>query len=178
MTYWSRSRNELWTKGETSGHFQYVKSLTVDCDYDTMLAKVAQVGAACHTGRYSCFFNTVLETVSNAGESIAKIAEGVSAFAMLSIPTKWKNGKPIEFKPMDKDEFTLAADNIKTIVKSDKELVEVYELMKKEIDEGHQVYVVSPLIEESDVVDLTTVNEIKRNIDFKWFIVGSSYDHW
>ena len=65
MTYWSRSRNELWTKGETSGHFQYVKSLTVDCDYDTMLAKVAQVGAACHTGRYSCFFNTVLEKEYN-----------------------------------------------------------------------------------------------------------------
>lgn len=61
MTYWSRSRNELWTKGETSGHFQYVKSLTVDCDLDTMLAKVEQVGAACHTGKYSCFFNTVLE---------------------------------------------------------------------------------------------------------------------
>ena len=54
---------------------------------------------------------------------------------------------------------------IKTIVKNEKELVEVYELMKKEIAEGHQVYVVSPLIEESDVVDLTTVNEIKRNID-------------
>ena len=46
MTYWSRSRNELWTKGLTSGHIQYVKSLTADCDYDTILAKVSQVGAA------------------------------------------------------------------------------------------------------------------------------------
>ena len=55
--------------------------------------------------------------------------------------------------------------DIKTITKSEKELVEVYELMKQEVDKGHQVYVVSPLIEESDVVDLTTVNEIKRNID-------------
>lgn len=55
--------------------------------------------------------------------------------------------------------------DIKTIIKSEKELVEVYELMKQEVDKGHQVYVVSPLIEESDVVDLTTVNEIKRNID-------------
>ena len=54
---------------------------------------------------------------------------------------------------------------IKTIIKSDKELVSVYELMKEEIDKHHQVYVVSPLIEESDVIDLTTVNEIKRNID-------------
>ena len=56
MTYWSRSRNELWMKGLTSGHFQYVKSLTLDCDKDTILAKVSQVGAACHTGNRSCFF--------------------------------------------------------------------------------------------------------------------------
>lgn len=56
MTYWSRSRNELWTKGLTSGHVQYVKSLTIDCDNDTILAKVEQVGAACHTGSPTCFF--------------------------------------------------------------------------------------------------------------------------
>ena len=56
MTYYSRSRKSLWVKGETSGHFQYVKSLTIDCDYDTLLAKVDQVGAACHTGNPTCFF--------------------------------------------------------------------------------------------------------------------------
>lgn len=56
MTYYSRSRQELWLKGETSGHFQYVKALMLDCDNDTILAKVRQVGAACHTGRRSCFF--------------------------------------------------------------------------------------------------------------------------
>lgn len=49
MTYYSRSRQELWIKGMTSGHIQYVKSLTADCDYDTILAKVSQIGAACHT---------------------------------------------------------------------------------------------------------------------------------
>ena len=59
MTYFSRSRNELWIKGETSSHYQYVKSLTADCDLDTILAKVRQVGAACHTGSYSCFFNEI-----------------------------------------------------------------------------------------------------------------------
>lgn len=59
MTYFSRSRNELWLKGATSGHFQYVKSLTADCDLDTILAKVSQVGAACHTGARSCFFNEI-----------------------------------------------------------------------------------------------------------------------
>ena len=62
MTYWSRSRNELWTKGLTSGHLQFVKSLTLDCDNDTILAKVEQIGAACHTGSRTCFFKTLTET--------------------------------------------------------------------------------------------------------------------
>ena len=61
MTYYSRSRNCLWTKGLTSGHVQYVKSLTADCDYDTILAKVSQVGVACHTGKPTCFFNTMMK---------------------------------------------------------------------------------------------------------------------
>ncbi len=65
MTYWSRSRNELWIKGDTSGHYQYVKSLSADCDNDTLLAKVSQVGAACHTGKYSCFFNEILKKEYN-----------------------------------------------------------------------------------------------------------------
>lgn len=60
MTYYSRSRQELWVKGETSGHYQYVKSLTADCDKDTILAKVSQIGAACHTGSHSCFFNEIM----------------------------------------------------------------------------------------------------------------------
>ena len=61
MTYFSRSRQELWIKGETSGHYQYVKSLMLDCDNDTILARVHQVGAACHTGSYSCFFKKLAE---------------------------------------------------------------------------------------------------------------------
>lgn len=59
MTYYSRSRQSLWLKGETSGHYQYVKSLHLDCDNDTILAKVKQIGAACHTGARSCFFKTL-----------------------------------------------------------------------------------------------------------------------
>lgn len=61
MTYYSRSRQELWTKGMTSGHIQYVKSLTADCDYDTILARVSQIGAACHTGNPTCFFNEIIK---------------------------------------------------------------------------------------------------------------------
>ena len=56
MTYYSRSRKKLWLKGETSGHFQYVKTMMIECDNDTILAKVRQIGAACHTGNRSCFF--------------------------------------------------------------------------------------------------------------------------
>ena len=56
--YWSRSRGALWHKGETSGHFQRVKEIRLDCDGDTLLLKVEQIGGiACHTGRRRCFFN-------------------------------------------------------------------------------------------------------------------------
>jgi phosphoribosyl-AMP cyclohydrolase len=54
-TYWSRSRQEYWVKGETSGHQQWVRSVALDCDGDTLLVKVDQVGAACHTGDRTCF---------------------------------------------------------------------------------------------------------------------------
>lgn len=60
MTYYSRSRKEQWVKGETSGHYQYVKSLTMDCDKDTLLAKVEQIGVACHTGNRSCFYQPIV----------------------------------------------------------------------------------------------------------------------
>ena len=56
-TYWSRSRNELWVKGATSGHTQQVVSISLDCDGDALLLKVNQVGAACHTGDKTCFHN-------------------------------------------------------------------------------------------------------------------------
>jgi phosphoribosyl-AMP cyclohydrolase len=59
-TYWSRSRNELWVKGATSGHYQDVQSVSLDCDGDALLVKVIQTGAACHTGDRSCF-HTPLE---------------------------------------------------------------------------------------------------------------------
>lgn len=62
MTYYSRSRDCLWVKGETSGHFQYVKALSVDCDEDTLLAKVKQIGAACHTGQPTCFYRDLVKT--------------------------------------------------------------------------------------------------------------------
>lgn len=56
VTYWSRSRNKYWVKGETSGHTQHLKSMRFDCDGDAILCLVEQQGAACHTGRLSCFY--------------------------------------------------------------------------------------------------------------------------
>ena len=58
-TYFSRSRNSLWVKGETSGHFQEVVDIKFDCDGDAVLMKVNQTGAACHTGEKSCFHNAI-----------------------------------------------------------------------------------------------------------------------
>ncbi|MEN1973901.1 phosphoribosyl-AMP cyclohydrolase [Cellulomonas olei] len=55
VTFWSRSRQEYWRKGDTSGHAQYVKSVALDCDGDALLVRVDQVGAACHTGARTCF---------------------------------------------------------------------------------------------------------------------------
>jgi phosphoribosyl-AMP cyclohydrolase len=59
-TYWSRSRNELWVKGETSGHTQKIISVTTDCDYDALLYVVEQTGNVCHTGASTCFYNKFL----------------------------------------------------------------------------------------------------------------------
>ena len=60
--YWSRSRQELWNKGVTSGHLQKVISIYSDCDNDTLLLNVKQTGVACHTGSYSCFFNEMYQS--------------------------------------------------------------------------------------------------------------------
>lgn len=66
VTFWSRSRQEYWRKGDTSGHAQYVRSAALDCDTDALLVKVEQIGVACHTGARSCFDVGPLQAV--AGE--------------------------------------------------------------------------------------------------------------
>jgi len=69
-TYWSRSRKKLWVKGETSGHFQIVKEILVDCDADCLLLKIDQIGGiACHTGNRSCFFRKI-DTARNKKDFI------------------------------------------------------------------------------------------------------------
>ena len=64
-SYWSRSRQTFWVKGETSGHIQHVKGIWFDCDCDTLLIKVRQIGAACHTFKKSCFYRKIQEKKTN-----------------------------------------------------------------------------------------------------------------
>ncbi len=78
-TYWSRSRSEYWVKGETSGHQQWVRSVALDCDGDTVLVKVDQVGAACHTGDRTCFDADRLDAV---------IGDAAGAAAADSVPAE------------------------------------------------------------------------------------------
>ncbi|KQQ11106.1 phosphoribosyl-AMP cyclohydrolase [Rathayibacter sp. Leaf296] len=66
VTFWSRSRQEYWRKGDTSGHAQYVRGAALDCDADTLLVQVEQIGAACHTGAHSCFDVDPLDPVASA----------------------------------------------------------------------------------------------------------------
>ncbi|WP_242965061.1 bifunctional phosphoribosyl-AMP cyclohydrolase/phosphoribosyl-ATP diphosphatase HisIE [Petroclostridium xylanilyticum] len=79
--FWSRSREKLWMKGETSGHFQYVKSIKLDCDNDCLLISVEQIEAACHTNHYSCFYreykNGQLEEVEDSNFNKAKVLQDV-----------------------------------------------------------------------------------------------------
>ena len=82
-TFWSRSRQELWVKGKTSGHVQHVEGVFADCDADCILVKVRQVGAACHTGYRSCFYREIgadgaLET---RGEPTVEMTGAVNAHA-------------------------------------------------------------------------------------------------
>ena len=74
--FFSRSRNELWLKGETSGNYQHIVSITADCDYDALLVKVNKDGPACHTGEESCFHNPLFGQEPFSLDGLVKLIEG------------------------------------------------------------------------------------------------------
>ena len=77
-TYFSRSRGTLWVKGETSGHHQYVTSVSLDCDGDTLLVRVDQVGPACHTGTTSCFQCACRSSLTSSSSASNRVGNGMS----------------------------------------------------------------------------------------------------
>lgn len=82
--FWSRSRSELWNKGAASGHIQKVKSVLYDCDGDTLLVLVDQVGPACHTGQYSCFYNDISDVNNSVSSSASTEGNTPGRFDILS----------------------------------------------------------------------------------------------
>lgn len=133
MHYFSRSRNELWKKGETSGHYQAVKGLQFDCDKDCLLAFVEQTGVACHTGEKSCFHNSIIENETNYySEILAEIERTVID----------RKNNPL------KDSYTnylLDKGIDKTLKKVGEETAEVI-IAAKNIDKDEVVYEVSDLL--------------------------------
>ena len=89
--FWSRSRNKLWEKGETSGHKLHVKELFVDCDCDTILVKAQPVGPTCHTGERACFFSRLDERGSIAGEKTQDAAGGILELVLRTIRARRAN---------------------------------------------------------------------------------------
>ena len=87
--FWSRSRGELWHKGESSGNRQIVRRMTLDCDSDALLLQVEQLGNACHTGAYSCFFTPVFDS----GEPVGSFSQVVSSLAEVIHKRKVENPK-------------------------------------------------------------------------------------
>jgi phosphoribosyl-AMP cyclohydrolase len=84
VTFWSRSRGEYWRKGDTSGHAQYVRGAALDCDADTLLVTVHQVGAACHTGAHRCFDVDPLDPVTAVAPTGASTSASTGASASAS----------------------------------------------------------------------------------------------
>ncbi|WP_083910542.1 bifunctional phosphoribosyl-AMP cyclohydrolase/phosphoribosyl-ATP diphosphatase HisIE [Effusibacillus pohliae] len=108
--FWSRSRNELWNKGATSGHVQQVQSIAYDCDRDALLLQVKQTGAACHTGAYTCFFEQVVgepgcvtDCEDKQGEGVSKQRDAAASAAGTSV------------EPAARDRYGILTDLIETI---------------------------------------------------------------
>ncbi|ERJ11940.1 bifunctional phosphoribosyl-AMP cyclohydrolase/phosphoribosyl-ATP diphosphatase HisIE [Haloplasma contractile] len=139
--YYSRSRKELWKKGETSGNFQFVKELTYDCDADTILLKVNQVGVACHTGSKTCFFNTIPLELNEEPETNIKKTQ-LNILDDLYEVIKYRKGNPLE------GSYTsyLFEKGIDKILKKVGEETSEVIIGAKNNDESELVYEISDLV--------------------------------
>lgn len=164
-TYYSRSRKSLWKKGETSGHYQYVKSMSYDCDGDSILLQVIQVGVACHTNKMSCFFNEVLQ--SDEVEKKSYLLEELYA----TIDERKK--KPLEGSYTNYL-FTKGLDKI--LKKVGEETAEVI-IAAKNKSSSEMIYEISDLVYHTLVlmvnegIELKSIEEeLKRRQNKKWTV--------
>ncbi len=129
--YFSRSRNEIWRKGETSGHVQHLKALHFDCDLDAVLVRVEQEGVACHTGRPACFFNSADGEIEESGSVGAWFKDGVLR-RVFDVVLSRKDA--LESGRRDSESYVqslLSAGKTKIAEKLDEETTEVIEAAAK-----------------------------------------------
>ena len=127
MHYWSRSRSKLWLKGEESGHYQKVKAVYIDCDNDSLLFLVEQIGVACHTGKFSCFYTKINEE--------AKIQELGGGGSILSQLQEVINQRLRE-KPESSYTWRLASRGLQEVLKKVNE--ELFEFIYACLSEGNE----------------------------------------
>ncbi len=159
--YFSRSRNKLWLKGETSGHFQTIKSMNLDCDGDTLLVKVEQIEAACHTGHYSCFYRELNK--DGIKETSDKVFDEKSVYADKSKILKEVYNVIIDRRINPKEgsytNYLFEKGIDKMLKKVGEEAAEVI-IASKNTDNGEVIYEISDLIYHLSVL------MVERGINF------------
>ena len=159
--YFSRSRNKLWLKGETSGHFQIIKSVNLDCDGDTILIKVEQIEAACHTGHYSCFYRELNK--DSIKETSDKVFDEKSVYGDKSKILKEVYNVVVDRKINPKEgsytNYLFEKGIDKMLKKVGEEAAEVI-IASKNTDNGEVIY------EISDLIYHLTVLMVERGITF------------
>lgn len=159
--YFSRSRNKLWLKGETSGHFQTIKSMNLDCDGDTLLVKVEQIEAACHTGHYSCFYRELNK--DGIKETSDKVFDEKSIYGDKSKILKEVYDVIVDRKVNPKEgsytNYLFEKGIDKMLKKVGEEAAEVI-IASKNTDNGEVIYEISDLIYHLSVL------MVERGINF------------
>lgn len=141
VNYYSRSRNEQWLKGETSGHYQIVKSIKYDCDEDALLIEVEQIGCACHTGHYSCFYRNIdNKELNNVNQEVEYFDASVLKSEYDTILDRKNNPKEGSYT-----NYLLDKGINKTLKKVGEEASEVI-IAAKNDDKDELVYEISDLI--------------------------------
>ena len=163
--YYSRSRQKLWHKGETSGHFQHIRSIAVDCDADTILLTVDQVGAACHTGHKSCFFRSMLSDLRE-GIKEKRIHPTEKSYTAYLLQTGID--KICKKIGEESSEVIIAAKNADPVVKDTSEAADNLrlEVCKESAD---LLYHLSVLWEDTGV----TVNDVMKVLEERSHVKGN-----